>query len=151
MYRIRPWLYLGSFVDAVNAPLFAIHQIQMILALVEVHRFPNIEYLYLPVEEGLPVLPEHFRQGVDFLLQARQRACNALVACGAGISRSAVFAIAALHEAEGLDLLAAVRQVRRHNPDALPNARLWDSLCEYYGQPISYLEMIRQAIYERPA
>jgi protein-tyrosine phosphatase len=59
-----------------------------------------------------------------------------LIACGAGISRSATFAIAALRQMENLPLLEAWRIVKTAHPEAMPHPALWESLCNYYGEDI---------------
>jgi protein-tyrosine phosphatase len=62
---------------------------------------------------------------VDYVLAQRAAGKAVLVACGAGISRSTSFAIAALKEAEGLTLLGAAREVRRLHPAGLPHMALY--------------------------
>ena len=66
-----------------------------------------------------------------------------LVACGAGISRSTTFAIAALKEAEQLTLRDAAQIVRRAHPGGMPHLALWESLCTTYDEQIDYLDLLR--------
>jgi predicted protein tyrosine phosphatase len=68
-----------------------------------------------------------------------------LIACGSGISRSSAFAIAALKEEEGLGLLEAFRQVRRRHPEAMPHRPVWESLCDYYQEGVTYQALLGAA------
>ncbi|ERT05518.1 dual specificity phosphatase, catalytic domain protein [Lyngbya aestuarii BL J] len=70
-----------------------------------------------------------------------------MIACGAGISRSVAFAVAALKEIEDLSLLAALQIVKKYHFESLPHPALWKSLCAYYGESIStrdFLKALRQ-------
>jgi protein-tyrosine phosphatase len=61
-----------------------------------------------------------------------------LVACGAGMSRSAAFAVAALKEDENLNLLTALRNVKSRRPDTMIHPALWESLCAFYQENIPF-------------
>jgi len=142
MDAIRHWLYIGKYRDTLNPNLLSMHKIGAILEMAEPVAYPTIATLYLPVEDGVP-LPQHFlRQGIDFILTAKGQERRVLVACGAGISRSVAFAVAALKEAEGLSLLEALRLIHTHHAEALPHPALWESLCDYYREDISLHEML---------
>lgn len=105
----------------------------------------GVTTLCLPIEDGEPLDEDTLRRGVDFVLAQRAAGKHVLIACGAGISRSTTFAIAALKEAEGLSLLTAAREVRRAHPNGLPHVALWSSLCLHYQEPHDYLALIRAA------
>jgi len=142
MDAIRPWLYVGKYRETLNADLLAEKKIGAMLQLAQAVTHPHVTSIYLPVEDGVP-LPDHLlRQGVDFVLSAQQRGQTVLIACGAGISRSVTFAVAALKEAEGLSLLQAVQTVKKHHPESLPHPALWESLCAYYGKEIPIHSML---------
>lgn len=142
MDAINFWLYIGKYRDTLNSNLLSMHQIGAILEMAEPVTYPTIATLYLPVEDGVP-LPQHFlRKGVDFILTAKRQEQKVLVACGAGISRSVAFAVAALKEAEGLSLLEALRLVHTHHAEALPHPALWKSLCDYYQEDVPLHEML---------
>jgi protein-tyrosine phosphatase len=79
---------------------------------------------------------------VDFVRARKAEERKVLVACGAGISRSVSFSIAALKEEEGLSLLDAYAAIRAVHPDALPHPALWESLRQYYGESTTYLMMV---------
>jgi protein-tyrosine phosphatase len=113
------------------------------LELAEVVEQPGIESLALPIKDGEPIAPATFAQGLAFVQQQQQAGRVVLVACAAGISRSTTFAIAALKEAEQLSLLEAATIVRQLHPRGLPHSTLWSSLCAYYQEPLSYLDLIR--------
>ena len=76
-----------------------------------------------------------------FVITEKQQNRNVLIACGAGISRSAAFAVAALKEVEQLSLLDAFRVVRQHHPQALPHPAIWESLCTYYQEVVPFRDM----------
>lgn len=71
---------------------------------------------------------------------------SVLVACGAGISRSTTFAIAALKEAEGVSLLEAARIVRPAHFDGMPHPALWELLCHYYLKERIEHAQVRRAL-----
>ena len=141
MNQIRPWLYIGRYRETTNSALLHAYGIGAMLQLAEAVKHPNIETLYLPVEDGEPLPVPLLAQGVGFVREQKALGRNVLIACGAGISRSVTFAIAALHEEEGLSLPDAFRLIRAHHPEAMPHYALWDSLCAYYGEPMKYEEL----------
>jgi predicted protein tyrosine phosphatase len=142
MDAIRPWLYVGKYRETKNTHLLTANNIDTVLQLAEPVEYSHINSLYLPVEDGVP-LPDHLlQQGVAFVLNAKRQGQRVLIACGAGISRSVVFAVAVLKEAENLGLLEALRIVHAHHPEALPHPALWESLCTYYQETVSISEML---------
>lgn len=143
MISIRPWLLIGKYRETLDHDLLARAQVGALLHLAAPVEPPGITTLHLPVEDGEPLEAPVLRQGVEFVLAQRAAGKKVLVACGAGISRSTSFAIAALKEAEGLSLLAAAREVRRLHPDGLPHIALWSSLCLHYQEPDDYMALIR--------
>jgi protein-tyrosine phosphatase len=145
MHIIRPWLLIGKYRETIDHDLLARSGVGALLHLAARVEPPGITTLYLPIEDGEPLDAATLRRGVDFVLAQRAAGKTALVACGAGISRSTTFAIAALKEVEGLSLLEAARAVRRIHPGGLPHMALWSSLCAYYGEPDDYMALIRTA------
>ena len=129
-----------SVYDAIH--LLAEKEIGAVLQLADKVPYFCIAYLYLPVKDGMPLPDDLLRQGVDFCLSAKRQGQKVLIACGAGISRSVVFAVAVLKEAESLSLLDAVRIVGEHRPESLPHPTLWESLCGYYGEEVSLEAML---------
>jgi predicted protein tyrosine phosphatase len=103
---------------------------------------PDIESLYIAVEDGVALPPDKLRQGVAFIRAQKAAERAVLVACGAGISRSVTFGLAALKEEEGLTLLDAYRAIHAVHPDALPHKALWDSLCQYYSENSDYFALL---------
>ena len=132
MNSIRNWLYIGKYRDTRDATLLAAHKIGAMLQLAEAVEQPDIESLYLPVEDGVPIADHYLRQGIDFVLAQKRLGRKVLVACGAGMSRSAAFAVAALIEDENLSLLAALRDVKSHLPVTMIHPAIWKSLCAFY-------------------
>lgn len=143
MHSIRPWLAIGAYRATTNVALLRAHGITAMLQLAEDVPQPGIHTLYLPVDDGQPLAPALLERGVAFVRTEQQRGGVVLVACGAGISRSAAFATAALKEVEGHTLLEAFRLIKQAHPDALPHMALWDSLCQYYGEAIPFLTMLQ--------
>jgi len=146
MDQIRPWLFIGAYRDTLNQSYLAFKSIKAMLQLAERVELPNIVSLYLPVEDLAPVSSKHIRQGVGFIREHKQKGNRILVACGAGINRSSAFSAAALKEEEGLSLLEALKEVKRHHPESMPHEPVWESLCAYYNEPIPYLDIMRQGI-----
>lgn len=142
MNTVRPWLMIGKYRESMDRNLLAQCEIGAMLHLAEDVSHPDMTCLYLPVEDGVPIPVDLLAQGVAFILAQRDQEKKVFVACGAGMSRSVSFAVAALKEAEKLDLLTALRIVKQHHPEALPNPKLWQSLCSYYNEPIPLSQMI---------
>ncbi len=104
--------------------------------------YADLTSRYLAVEDGAPLPPEKLREGVDFVLSEKQRGKTILISCGAGISRSATFAVATIKEAENLRMLEALRVVKRSHPATQPHPALWESLCDYYGEAVSFFSIL---------
>ena len=138
MDRIRPWLYIGKYSDTLNVHLLSRYNIKAMLQLAELVEHPGITSLYLDVEDGEPLSRDLLRVGIDFVIAQKQQGHNVLVSCGAGISRSAAFAIAALKEIEGMSLLEAFLAVKQAHPQTLPHPTVWESVCHYYGEDDVY-------------
>jgi hypothetical protein len=148
MYCIRPWLYVGNYRESLNYDLLQNHQIGAMLHLAEDVQQPNFVSCYIPVEDGQPLPFEQLKSGVEFVRQEKAKNKTVLIVCGAGISRSSLFAVATLKEEENLSLLNAFQQVQIKHPQANPHPNLWNSLCEYYNENVSYktiLKLILQA------
>ncbi len=142
MNEIRPWLYIGKYRDTLDLYSLKFHQIEAMLQLAEAVKQPGITSLYLPVEDGEPLHFDLLRQGVNFVLNEKRQGHTTIIACGAGQSRSVIFGIAVLKETENLPLLAAWQEIKRRHPDALPHMVLWESLCNYYGEPVPFLRIL---------
>lgn len=143
MDQIRPWLFIGKYRETLNKSYLNHKSIRAMLLLAEPVEQPGIVSLYLPVADVAPVSHKHLRRGVDFINEQRQIGNRVLVACGAGINRSAAFSAAALKEAEGMTLLDALKEVKRCHPESMPHEPVWISLCNYYDEKTSYLEVMR--------
>jgi hypothetical protein len=141
MNQIRPWLYIGKYRETRDGRYLATHNITAMLLLAELVEHPGITSLYLAVEDGEPLPSEMLAQGVDFVKAHQEAGQTVLVACGAGISRSATFAVAALKEIEGLSLREAIHIVQQAHPESMPHYKLWQSLCDYYGEVIPWIEI----------
>jgi isocitrate dehydrogenase len=143
MYRIRPWLYVGKFNETQDDDLLRRREIGAMLQLADSVKHEGIPSLYVPVMDGEPLPPDMLRSGVEFVRLEKALSRNVLIACGAGISRSAAFTVAVLKEEEGLSLLDAFREVRARHPLAEPHAALWESMCEYYEEDVPYAKVLQ--------
>jgi protein-tyrosine phosphatase len=145
MDEIRPWLYIGDYNDTQNKNGLDFKSIQVVLQLAAAVKLPGINLLYVPVRDMAPIAAEHFKQGVEFVLAEKEKGAKILVACAAGVNRSSAFCIASLKEAEGLSLLEAFKEVKKNRRIAMPQAFVWQSLCHYYKEDVSYIELLRVA------
>jgi hypothetical protein len=135
MHKIRPWLYVGKYRETLELSYLRASGIGAMLQLAELVEQPNITTLYVAVEDGEPLPIEKLRQGIDFVRAQKAAGKTVMIACGAGISRSVTFTMAALKEEEGLSLIDAIRDIQLVHPDALPHDKLVYSLCQYYNEP----------------
>ncbi len=147
MNQIRPWLYIGNYADSLNLGTLDIEGITALLQLSSPVRWPGVESLYLRLRDGMPIPKEQLAECVRFVRQQKALDKKVLVACGAGISRSAAVCIAVLHEEEGLGLLDAYRVIHAAHPFAFPHPEFWKSLAAYYKAPEN-LQQIWDAVRE---
>jgi protein-tyrosine phosphatase len=140
MHKIRPWLYIGKYRETANIDTLIAYRISAMLQLADKVEQIGIPSLYIPVEDGEPLPADQLRQGVDFVRAQKAVGKTVLVACGAGISRSVTFSIAALKE-ENLGLPQAYQQILELHPEALPHPALWESLRTYYDESTTYAEL----------
>jgi protein-tyrosine phosphatase len=137
MYRIRPWLFISNDRDTCNHDLLATAGVGALLHLAADVAPPGIVTQYLPIEEGELLHPAMLQVGVQCIREQHATGKTVVVACGAGISRSTSFAMAALKEIDGCSLAAAAQIVRRAHPV------VWASLCAFAGEAIDYLALVR--------
>jgi len=137
MYRIRPWLYIGKVRETGNPSMMSAYNIGAILQLAYPATHPNIESLYIEIDDGIPLPPNALQQGLAFAHAQRNLGRTLVIGCGAGISRSVMFTMAVLHEEEGISLLDAYEQIAAIHPEAMPHYELLKSLGAYYNDPAS--------------
>ncbi|MCP5101567.1 MAG: dual specificity protein phosphatase family protein [Chloroflexi bacterium] len=138
MDKIRSWLFIGKYRDTLNKNLLVQFNITAMLQLAELIEHPGITSLYLPVEDGEPLPSNMIKKGIRFINQQKDQGNPILVACGAGISRSAAFSIIALHEVEGIGLHQAFHITKKARDMVLPHPVVWNSLCAYYNVDIPW-------------
>ena len=143
MDQIRPWLFIGKYRDTLQPAYLRSKSITAMLQLAEKSDHPDITSLYLPVEDFAPLKFDFLEQGVSFIREQKKIGHRVLVACAAGINRSSSFCTAALIAEEGLSLFDAFKEVKKTHPESMPHETLWKSLCEYYDESISYIEVMR--------
>lgn len=141
MDRIRPWLYIGKYRETLDFQLLQSNGITAMLLLAELVEHEGISSCYLAVEDGEPLPNELLQEGIDFIATKKQQEDTILIACGAGISRSATYAIAALKEIEGKRLVDAFHAVKQAHPVSMPHPALWATLCEHYDEPVAWEEI----------
>jgi protein-tyrosine phosphatase len=141
MDEIRPWLYIGSYEDTLDVAVLRAYSIGAILQLAENVKHADIQSLYLPIIDFSPIPHDLIRGGVAFVREQKQQGRSVLVACRMGINRSSAFCTAALKEEEGLGLLTAFREVKRHHREADPYRPVWESLCQYYREDVPFREL----------
>ena len=143
MDEIRPWLYIGKYRDTLDKYHLEFNSIKAVLQLADPVEQKGINFLFLVVEDMGETPHALIRQGVDFILEEKEKGNKVLVACGAGINRSTVFCMAALKEVEGLSLLDAYKEIKEKHPDSLPNEPVWESFCSYYNESAPYFDLMR--------
>ena len=146
MNRIRDWLYIGSYRDTRDLGRLRTYNIGAMLQLAEWVEQPEIVSLYLQVKDGEPLPEDKLKEGVAFVRQQKANEKPILIACGAGISRSATYVMAVLMEEEGLDFFEAYRSVSTHHPDALPHPELCQSLAAYHGIKMELIDFWERII-----
>lgn len=139
MTQIRPWLYIGKYRDTTNLALLENIQIGAMLQFAELVEQPGIVTLYIEQDDGVSIPDGNFHKGLEFIISNKEAGRNILVACGAGISRSTVFTIAALAAIEHISLKDAFMEVKRLHPDTMPHPALWKSLCRYFGDDTNFM------------
>ena len=144
MIQIRPWLFIGKVVETRDHELLVRRQIDAMLQLAADVQQQGVASLHIDIEDGEPISPSDLAQGVEFVRRHHAEGRRVLVACGAGISRSSTYAIAALKETERLSLLEAFRAVSAIHADALPHPMLWKSLCEHYEEDVPFIALLRE-------
>lgn len=147
MHEIRDWLYIGKYSHTRELDYLNQVGITAMLQLAEHVPQPDIDTLYLDVDDGVPIPHEMIERGINYILEKKKANNKVLVACGAGISRSSAFALAALGEIEKRSLFDAYREVFKRYQDAQPHFALMMSLSLYYGKEITLRET-RDALYD---
>jgi protein-tyrosine phosphatase len=139
MNQIRPWLYIGKYYDTTNLQVLQSHQIGAMLQFAALVEHPGIVSLFIDQEDGQPTPYRHFHKGLNFIKSHKEAGKNILVACGAGISRSSTFTIAALRAIEQISLKEAYIEVKRLHPDTMPHPVVWKSMCRYFSDDTSFM------------
>lgn len=143
MDEIRHWLYIGKYRDTLDRNFLDLNSIKAMLQLADPVEQKGINSLFLVVEDMGETPHVLIRQGVDFILEEKEKGNKILVACGAGINRSTAFCMAALKEVEGLSLLDAFKDIKSKHPESMPHKPVWESFCMYYNESTPYLDIMR--------
>ncbi len=140
MYKIREWLYIGKYSQTRRLEFLNQVGITAMLQLADHIPQDGIETLYLDINDGESLPHDKIQRGVNFILEQKEVDGRVLVACGAGISRSSTFALAALMEVEKLAIFDAYREVFLRYRGAEPHPELMMSLSAYHGKEMDLLE-----------
>lgn len=141
MDTIRPWLAIGDYADTYYRDKLDENGITAMLQLAVHQPHPGIDTYFLPITDAEPIPEGALPEGLAYIDEQRAAGRKVLVACAAGISRSATFCVAALKEAEGLTLVEAYHDLRRRHPISAPHPALWTSLCDYYADEPPYSDL----------
>jgi protein-tyrosine phosphatase len=141
MFKIRDWLYIGKYSQIRSKSNLDAHEIGALLSLAEPVGHDGIETLYLNVTDGEPVDYEKIAAGVKFVRDQKAAGKKVVVACGAGISRSVLFSMAALMEEEDLGLFESYREIYQQYRAAQPHDNLVISLAGYHGHEMDLMEV----------
>jgi protein-tyrosine phosphatase len=144
MFKIRDWLYIGKYAHIRSKSNLESDQIGALLSLAEPVGHEGIATLYLNVTDGEPVEYDKIAAGVQFVRDQKAAGKRIVIACGAGISRSVMFTMAALMEEEGLSVFDAYREVYLQYRAAQPHDNLIISLAGYHGQELDLLDVWTQ-------
>jgi len=143
MEQLRDWLFIGNYHDLKLIKNRGTNDIDSILNLAEPVEITQKKTLYLNVEDGVPIKEEDAIIGTEFLLDQYYLEHKILVACGAGISRSATFCVLIIKEIEKLSLLEAYKSIKSKYVKAMPHPALWKSVCEFYNEPFDYVSLLK--------
>jgi protein-tyrosine phosphatase len=148
MYQVRDWLYISGSTEAADKALLKERKIKSLLTLHLKIAIQGVDTLFLPVQEGIPLLPATINQGVEFVQVHHAKKNPVLIACGMGVSRSVTFSTAALHVIENIPLHEAFLSIHAKHPKALPDHVHWDSLLALYGSDWDYWTLWRHVMGE---
>lgn len=140
MHFIRDWLYIGKYAQTRRLDLLNQVGITAMLQLADYVPQPKIETLFLDVKDGEATPHILLKRGITFIREQKAQGQIVLVACGAGISRSSTFALAALMEEENLSIFNAYKEIYLRHRRAEPHFELIRSLASYHGQDMSLME-----------
>jgi predicted protein tyrosine phosphatase len=132
-------LFLGDAAAASDVEAMRDRNISMVVnaasadmaCLFEGHDEWPIDYLRLSLDDDPdePVLPYAVAL-LDFIARAAERGCSVLVACVAGVSRSATLVLIYLLKHENMTLRDALDLVLDAKPDVLPNRGFFKQLVQ---------------------
>jgi len=142
MHQLRTWLYIGNYIDLKSIEDIDFKQIDSVLNLAEDFPIKNKDVLFIDIDDGVPLSDENLIKGIEFLLNQYQKKKNILIACGAGVSRSATFCTLILKEVEDLKLIDSLKSIKEKYSKALPHSELWKSVCSAYQEPFKYDEIL---------
>lgn len=145
MHMIRPWLYTGNYADTQDRAYLEENGVEAMVQLFRPAEHDGIPSLYIPTLDGYPILISDLETGLAFIRENFEQNKRILIACGSGVSRSSLFAVAALCVIEDLSMADAFWQVRQANPRAMPDQIQWNSVASYFGEASEFWDIWRDA------
>lgn len=139
---ITPQVVIGSRRDAENDDALIHHRIDAVLSFAPLERpAPVARQLSLELRDRVALPVEVIEEAVAFLRDQVSRGRRVLVHCEMGLSRSPAIVACYLHEELGLEIDAAVRQIRAVRPAADPHPALLASIRDYYAADAATLDL----------
>lgn len=139
---ITPQVVIGSRRDAENDDALIHHRIDAVLSFAPIERpMPVARQLSLHLQDRVALPAEVIEEAVAFLREQVSRGRRVLVHCEMGMSRSPAIVACYLHEEHGLDIDAALRQIRAVRPAADPHPALVASMRDYYAAGADCLDL----------
>jgi protein-tyrosine phosphatase len=140
--QIRDWLYIGKYRDTIYRQAVDTAGITAMLQLAAEVPYKDLSICYIEMDDGVFAPKTTFERGLAFIREQKAAGKKILVACGAGISRSSTFCMAALMEHEQRDLWDAYREVYAKHPAASPHYELLRALFAYHGVERDILDIV---------
>ncbi|MEL6308318.1 MAG: dual specificity protein phosphatase [Chloroflexota bacterium] len=135
MYKIRDWLFISGYPTASSKAKRDDAGITAVLSLHKpIEEEDGLTSQFLYIEDGGSLLTKTIEQGITFIKTRYDADDRLLIACGAGISRSVLFAIVALVEIEDMSMKEAYTLIHAHHPKPMPEHLHWQIVANYYGE-----------------
>ncbi len=133
MSRLCSRLYLGGIKDAERLAADNSAGITVVISLCAEQIAPknrDIKYVRIPVEDARPVTRSQF-EAVMAAIAEHIRSGKILLHCGAGMSRSPIFAAAWIHRCGYLHIESALLEIAELRPSIDPSPVLLKSVKEH--------------------
>ena len=133
MSRLCSRLFVGGIKDAERLATDNAAGITVVISLCAEQIAPkrrDIKYVRIPIEDARPVTPPQF-EAVMAAIAEHIRGGRVLLSCGAGMSRSPIFAAAWMHRVGYLHVESALLEIAELRPTIDPSPVLLKSVKEH--------------------